>query len=1217
MTRFSGLTRQITLLAAVILLWAGSALSADEDVSVFKLGERFFNDSLYNLAIEQYQKYISLPGRTPDNDPPAYFKIALSYYRMENLRKAAESFEEYIKLFPSESNIMDAMFYAGEARQKLKDYKEASELFYGVWSRFVGSARAQIALFEAASCAEMAGDNERAVELYGIYYARFPEQSKGREAAIALIRIHIEQQDFVDAKKVLNEAEKRWKKEKQILVRLYYYRGLLHQTMLQPQKAVEMYQAMLQEGEEDFQEISEAYRQFTRLLIQQDDFINALPLFERRAEWYKKAGDDLPRTFLIDWAETARKARQFDSAESLYKQLLDTHEDSANRAEINYRLAECQVGNDKFSEAIETLQQLEALDPDGEYGVNAVKKIGDLYFSKSLYPSAIAAYRRFLQLPGQENKDLVLYRIAKIYQEIYQRYGAAIREFENLLKWYPSSIYYSRSVFAIAQCYEAVEEYGAAIRQYDFLIESGGDQALAEKTRERIDYLKQFRIKDPEAAAYQLTRFIEKPSSEISQFQRLQTAASIFEKHLKDFTKSLELYDRLESIAQGNDSLISQVSLSKAGVYHKMWQKAVCESDSQTAQFSKKKAIALYQSALDMPANNSAKQEAAFNLLMLSDPNIGEYETFVKHYPDSRHIPEVLLTIAEHYEQRAAAAGDRFSEKAVDAYRRIVTSYPSDENSSRALIGLATNYSRLDEYDSVNAVLDTFISRFPSAEQEPQAYFLKGTIAGKQNDHQQAVEVFKQVLYRYPFSQYAQKARLELAFSELATGKVFDALNNFRVSQQNISDETDRIRAQYGIGKCMVRLGKSKKAQSIYSELLSLDMPGYISADIQRDLATIAMENNDSFGALNHLKKVLSYDSYPQRYDVLKQMGKLYFDNRMYEDAVGSYKQAFSLSGTAADSSELLTRLVCALTMNGESRKSDKYQKMFKDRFGTDSEKLAEMIYYDGVYLLVEKKYDKAVKRFKYIETKFAKSKRADDAAYQIALAHYYGGDKEKSLKLFHEYATRYPQSQYVPLAYFKLGMIFHTDDEFAQAADYFEKAVKHPKTDSQTGYRSAHNAAVAYQKISSWLDAARMYKVLLKDYSDKLSDSHLNLKIGFCLIQASRVEQALDHFEEANKNPSPEDKPELIYWIGTCYSKLGEYQRAISEYLKVPYLYSGMGKWGVTAEFEAARLYERQGEYSKATNLYKKIVRSDGERGHFGKKALERVRRLSNLVEN
>jgi tetratricopeptide (TPR) repeat protein len=195
--------------------------------------------------------------------------------------------------------------------------------------------------------------------------------------------------------------------------------------------------------------------------------------------------------------------------------------------------------------------------------------------------------------------------------------------------------------------------------------------------------------------------------------------------------------------------------------------------------------------------------------------------------------------------------------------------------------------------------------------------------------------------------------------------------------------------------------------------------------------------------------------------------------------------------------------------------------------------------------------------------------------------------------------------------------MIFHDQNDFIQAAEYFSKVIEDKKVDSKTRFRAANNAAVAYQKTSSWLDAARLYTIVLSDYPDIIHVSSYHLKIGFCLLQASKVEEAYEHFKKANINPQKEDKPEILYWVATCYSKMGEFSKAIAEFLKVPYLYAGVGisKWGVTAEYEAARLYERLGEYTKAVTLYRKIVQSDGEQGRFGKQALSRIQRLSALV--
>ncbi len=107
-----------------------------------------------------------------------------------------------------------------------------------------------------------------------------------------------------------------------------------------------------------------------------------------------------------------------------------------------------------------------------------------------------------------------------------------------------------------------------------------------------------------------------------------------------------------------------------------------------------------------------------------------------------------------------------------------------------------------------------------------------------------------------------------------------------------------------------------------------------------------------------------------------------------------------------------------------------------------------------------------------------------------------------------------------------------------------------------------------------------------------------------------------MQYFKRALATADKKDKPEALYWIGSCHKMLGDHSTAITEFLKVPYLHSNSGRWAVTAEYEAARLYEKAGEYSKAISLYKKVVRKDGRAGRMGKQALyyiEQIRSLSN----
>ncbi len=1190
-----------------------TAFAAEESSSVFSLAERFFSDSLYNLALEQYTKYLDFSGRRPENDAVAHYKSAVCRYRMGNYRKASEEFERYAELFPGETNVMEALYTAAVARKKLGDHKEASDLFYAVWSRFVGSVKGRDALFQAAHCAEKDGNTDRAVELYDIYVARFPKDSAAPEAAIALAKLHIEQNRYSEASQALKKVSG---SDGASAPRVFYLRAVISDKMQKSEAAAEFFKKMDEAAGSGFPEADEAYEAYGDYLISAGRLEHALEVFEKRADMYRGTNREPPEGFRLSWAETARKVKNYSVAAKIYTELVENPPREFPYGRTMYRLAESRIGLGDFAGGIGTLQRLAAMDSVGEYADQAVLKIGDLYFAKGMYPSAIAAYRRYLRLPVTEEKDRVLFQIGMVYKGKYRRFGAAIREFENLLKWYPESPHYGNAALAIGECYEETGEYRSAIRQYEFLLETVGDDSLVQDATDRIEYLETFQIRDPAAAASRLADILQVPPDSLAQWQRLWVAAETFERDLRDYPKALRAYERISELGLPTDSLRALVVLRRAGVYQKISEKARFEKDTATSNYSREKALGLYGRILESERGASCADEAAYNRLVLTSANIAEFENFLTKYPQSDRLPEVLGRIAQHYERRSAAAGETLSRNAVEAYRRIVSEYPSSRQASHATIGLARGFLTLGELDSVLSMVDRYLERFPNAPGEPEAYYMKGVVAKRRGNYEEAGDVFQQVLYRYPFSALAGKARFELAFAQLSAGKVFDALNNFQLFEHNHPTAAEIPNARYGIAQCLLRTGKTEEGVGILEELLEKDLSSSFAAQVRYELGRAAEGNGDFYKALGLYRKVLEYDRFQKRGPLLHRVGDLYFESRIYGDAASAYKKSLEFAESESDSVRLLARAIVSLTMNGNSRDAEKALKVFKDRFGEKDDALSEIIYYEGVHYLIDKNYEKAVSRFKYVQSKFSSSEWLDDAEYQIGLSYFYSGKKDEALSILREFPEKYPGSKHIPAAYFKIATILHGKGEYAQSADWFSKVLSLSGVDDDTRFRSAHNAAAAYQKISAWQDAVNMYGVVLDSYSDKIDVSSLHLKMGFCMVQASRIEDALVHFLAAGENPSPEDKPEITYWIATCYGKLGQYQKAIGEYLKVPYLFSGVGKWGVTAEFEAARLYERLGEYAKARTLYQKIVRSDGERGRFGKQALERISRLENLGE-
>ena len=1202
----------------VLLFVAAVSVRGEDNLAVLRLGERFFSDSLYNLALEQYQKYLTLP-RAPEQDPAAYYRIAQSHFRMGNMQRAAESFEEYLRLFPGHENTMEAMYQAAEAYRSTGDLRKASEWYHSVWSRFVGSARAQQALYESAVAAQEYGALERAIELLDLYVRRFQKSPRASTATLLLARLHLDKKEYVRVAQVLEAGDKLWSKDKGYLVRSLYLRAAAARATRRNEEAATLFAAMFSIEQVEFPELREAYRDYIAFLKQTEDYRTCLAVYARLREHYRQSGEALTAHDRFEWAECARRALSWNEAYELYSALLTSGDPSQVRDEqVRFRLAEVLAGKGDFSRAIETLQSLAADESAGDFVARALLKTGDLFYQREMFLGAIPAYRSWLQMDGQRNRDMILFRIGSIYQHQFSQYGTALREYETLLRTYPSSPLYHQCVFAMAGCYEELDRIPEALQYYGYLLEAGVQGELSEQARDRIRYLSTFRVRDTDAAVYAVARQTERLLSgdaAHSPVAGLVELAATYERHLKDHQRALELYKKVSNTKNVPDSLRALAEFRVARNLEYLGERAAFEDNPQTAAHYREQAVARYREVIGEQGDSALVQEAAFRLMMLSGPGIVEFERYLTTYPASAHLDEVLYRIARYYEERVPSVDARFAAQALDAYKGIVSRTPAGPHAARAQLGIARNALSMGAVDTTEHYVNLLLERFADSDLRPEALYLKGLVQKRRRDVQGSIETFRTVLYQYPFSSFAQEARFELGSALFAADGFFEAADLFRGYLDAHPDGPHRARAMYHLGRSLVRIGRLDEAQQLFVSLLSDSIPPQVRSGVRHEQARIAQERGDLFEALRHYRTVLDDPSYAHKGVVYPVAGQLYFDNRLYADAETVFRQGLAQAATAGDSLVNHTGLVKSLIMGGKGRDADRELKSFRSRYGEQRREFVDILYHEGLYLLAEKRYDQARNRFQFIVSRHPQSGLVDAAAYQAALAQYYAGDGENALARFNEFATRYPGSTRVPSALFKQGMIYHEREEYALAAQYFMAVSEHALADSSIRYRALHNAAVDFQRSSAWGRAAETYLSLIDQFPDPAQESSLRLKTGFSLVQANRFEDALVQFALADSNPAPADKPEILYWTGICHAHLGNYQAAITQFLKVPYLYSGVGKWGITAEFEAARLYERLNEFERAKVLYRKIVNSDGERGEFGKRALAQLQRIETLV--
>ncbi|MDD5675731.1 MAG: tetratricopeptide repeat protein, partial [Chitinivibrionales bacterium] len=959
-----------------------------------------------------------------------------------------------------------------------------------------------------------------------------------------------------------------------------------------------------------------ALERYAAFLAGRAEYPAASKIYKRIAKLPRKTATSLSGDFLMQWAESCRRAGSFSEALGLYERVKAKSPNVPQQSEINYHIAECQLKNGDFALAVLTLQKLVAADSTSPFAIKALLKIGDLYYNKQLFPSAVAAYRRYLMSTVAPDKDKVHYILAAIYRDRYKKNGAALREFEYIVQHYPAGEYFYKALYSSANCYETLQDFPAALRTYEYLAESEAPRDLAEKSRSRISYIKTFCIAEPRAAASALASLFAAANDSVTTAERLWQSALILERDLKQYEEALPLYQRLftRDSATTADSLKRGALLHSAQIYEKLGEKARFENDSDRGRVCLEQAIALYKTICLRFAGMDVVDEAAFRLLIITSPEIGQFEAYVREHAASVHVSEALFKIGEYYARLCNANSSKPCLEAIGAFRRIVDAYNASAFCGPAAIALARIFMDQKQFDSARVVLNNFLASHPDSRYEPQALYSQGLLLQEQRHYAQAVDQFKKVLARFPQHPASLQARYALAVSQMSLGNFADALGNLRTYLQNPSVADSVLAARYYMALSLRYCGQFEEAAAILTDLLAQGPLASREALINAELARIAERKGDAYAALRRYKLALTGAGLPnlERAAVLTSMGRLYFEAHIFAEASGAYNDAFKFAANRADSSTMLRGAIIAMVMDGRLKSAVPKIKLFNDRFGDDIEACADIVYYEGLCSVVEKKYNDAIKAFKIIISKYKTSRRLHDAYYQIALCNFYDNKKDVALTLFYDFLKKFDHDEYVPSVNFKIGMIYHEQNDYAQAADYFVRVLNDSAADSKTRFRAAYNAAIDYQKFSSWEDAAGLYKRIALEFPGEVNSSATNLKAGFCLLQASHYEEALKYFQRADQDPDPQARPEIAYWTAFAIAQMGEDQRAIAEYLKVPSLSAEGDAWGITSEYEAARLCERIGDLKKARALYQKIVKADSEAGKFGKQALQRLNNLT-----
>jgi outer membrane protein assembly factor BamD len=199
------------------------------------------------------------------------------------------------------------------------------------------------------------------------------------------------------------------------------------------------------------------------------------------------------------------------------------------------------------------------------------------------------------------------------------------------------------------------------------------------------------------------------------------------------------------------------------------------------------------------------------------------------------------------YSTGAARLDDRQWVEAVDYFHEVERQYPYSEWSRRAILMTAYAHYQANDYEDARDDADRFVSLYPGNASAVYAYYIKAIcyfeqiidVGRDQAATEQALSALREVVRRYPTSEYATDAKLkidmvndQLAGKEMAVGRYYlregqplAAIGRFRAVIDKYQTTSDAPEALYRLVEAYLTIGLTEEAKR-NAAVLGFNYPG-------------------------------------------------------------------------------------------------------------------------------------------------------------------------------------------------------------------------------------------------------------------------------------------------------------------------------------------------------------------------------------------------------
>lgn len=1179
---------QILAVLAVLFVFAAPALAESPD-EVYSFAEHLDKDGMFEAAAQQYLKFArenptdrrapaalekaarclvetgeieraitvlqAVTETYPRDADVCAIKIRLGrlYLKITRFEAADREFTDVMLTMPECPKVPDAMLGKGEALMALTNYDGAADVFSSVVENFLESPAAPRAAFHLAYCQRKLGREAQALNAYQRVATDFPGDPLAGFASLEAARMFAELGDSSAAIEFYSNA-------KRMETKVFFVPA--------SEEGAAILGASGRHGE--------ALRWYEELLMRTDL--------------------DDERTVYIRAAEAAYHAGEFNTVRRLTDEYASKYPQTFS-PQITFVTALAALERREFDEVLVDARTLETLAPGTVWAHQAARVRGDALLEMGHARDAVVEWRRFVSLARDSlSRVQTLGRMAEVQFTVVLDTSAALATLTEQLDVERRAI--PAEMLRVAAIFEDARTFQGARDIYADLISRFPLSSEAETADARIAFLDEFTVTDYAAAA----RGMDAVAFEVARMDDWDGLIRVIEARidlLKDFNGALTLTRQIKKSSKKTayyPQILYLEGLSLAGKS----RVAHFSGREKEAGDGMKKAMEPWNELTRDHGDTEWAARAASEKIVLRSEVEGVVDTaavkrVLARYPERADRAALTTLMGDYYYDLGNAPGEAYR-----YYRDALAVAPSNADVRlryKAALALAQGEKYKEALDEFKKISDSDTGRTGML-----ATYEAGRAQRRLGKFDDAVNNFDRVAERDPRGAFGANAVLQAADCRYLQKRYQEAVERYQRAEVQASSAQRRWEVSYRIALCLEQLGRRQEALARLEDCIVQPAGGSQRPRAYESASRLAAAVGDPARQAAILETyVTEFENHENADAAGRELVRLYL--RIGETDKAVIVADWIAEGAGKDDAEAAALVAMARYRAGRSGEGDRYRNDVARIAGAESPLLDEINVEAAKYHYDQKAYAEAVKALAPFASSCDGPGACEEARYVYAVGLMGANRTDEAIAATQSFFKEYPMSSWGPELHLKLGNVLVRESRVSESLLHYEEAAE-TTVDSVTAFLALKNLGVAYQDLKRWREAERVWTQILNRFPSSPYVSEAALNIARCKMEYGDYNSAIHAYEQSLPLLDSEAKARAFYWMGTSYERLGDYQSAVVQFLKVPYLASGGGLWVVTAELKAAECYARIDRDDAAREIYNRVMQKYGAGSNWGKLA-------------